>query len=60
MDANTEILQATAQANFGRDLNGALRIASGLKRDANGQARALTGKDLNASFTELLDLLTPP
>lgn len=57
VDASENKLQALAQRNFDRDLNGALRVASGLSLDANGVARSLTGRDFNASFEELVTLL---
>lgn len=42
-------LQRVAQANYGLDLNGALREASGLNLDANGVSRALFGRELYAA-----------
>lgn len=58
MDANTEVLQAAAQATFGLDLNGALRAATGLRLDANGICKRLWGKEFNEAFDEMLALVS--
>lgn len=56
-EGNSEVLQALAQANHGLDLNGALRVASGLDLDANGVAHALWGKEFHDSYDEAFTLL---
>lgn len=58
VDTNTERLQAAAQENWNRDLNGAARIASGLsKRDLNGISKALFDKEAGNAYDELATLL---
>lgn len=56
-DLNEEVLQALARRNFNLDLNGALRVASGLNLDMNGISRALYGRDAGGAFTQLRALL---
>jgi hypothetical protein len=58
MDANSEVLQAAAQATYGLDLNGALRAATGLRLDANGICRKLWGKEFNEAFDEMLAMVS--
>lgn len=60
-------LQAAAQAHWGKDLNGALRDASGLTKDANGISQTFWGRDLYQARRQALALLeggggqaTPP
>jgi hypothetical protein len=57
VDANTEVLQAAAQATYGLDLQGAARKATGLKLDLNGICRRLWGQEVNESFDDLLTLV---
>lgn len=56
-DSNSEALQALAQANFGLDLNGALREASGLDLDKNGIAQTLWGCEFAAAHDQAYALL---
>lgn len=45
-----ETAQAWAHDLYGRDLNGALRTATGLRRDANGISQFFYGKDFHEGF----------
>jgi len=54
---NTEHLQRLAKKNFGKDLQGALREASGLNLDINGIAQVLANKDCAGAFDVLRALL---
>lgn len=56
-DVNVEELQRISQRNFGLDLNGGLRLQTGINKDANGIAQQLYGKDLNASLVSLKTLI---
>jgi hypothetical protein len=57
-DANLETLQRFARLHYNTDLNGALKIATGIDKDANGVSQQLYGVDLGAnSFNQLLDTL---
>lgn len=47
-DTNPEKLQLLARQRWGMDLNGALRMATGINMDANGISRYLTGQDFNS------------
>jgi hypothetical protein len=60
MPGSMEALQALAQANYGLDVNGAARVASGLDLDLNGVAYALYGTEWYAAFDQLVDLLGGP
>lgn len=64
---SVEGLQDAAQTNWGLDLNGALKAATGLNKDANGISRAFWGRDLYQARRQALALLeggggqaTPP
>jgi hypothetical protein len=64
---SVEGLQDAAQTHWGLDLNGALRAATGLNKDANGISRSLWGRDLYQARRQALALLeggggqaTPP
>ena len=56
-DSNLEVLQDAAQTRFGLDLNGALRVATGLDLDANGISEALFGSEINQNLDGLLAVL---
>lgn len=58
-----ETAQAWAHELYGQDLNGALRAATGLRRDANGISRKFYGLDFHEGFApweQAIDALTPP
>lgn len=57
VDANMEVLQALANRNFGMDLNGAVKVASGLDMEMNGVSYALFGGETNANFENFKTLL---
>lgn len=57
-DANRETLNGLAQANFGKDLNGAVREATALDLDLNGACIAQFGKEFNQCHDDLVTLLT--
>lgn len=52
-----EALQAQSQRQYGRDLNGGLRIASGIAKDANGVSQQLWGTELYKSRDQAYALL---
>lgn len=56
-DTNLEVLQLLARRNFGLDLNGAAKVASGLNLDLNGISQTLYGRDVNGAFAQLRSLL---
>jgi hypothetical protein len=58
-----ETAQAWAHETYGRDLNGALRTATGLRLDANGISRRFYGKDFHEGFgpwTDAIGALSTP
>lgn len=57
VDTNFEVLQSLAKRNFGLDLNGAARVASGLALDLDGISYSLYGRPAASAFTQLRALL---
>jgi len=57
-DANWERWQAAAQATYGLDVHGALRVATGLNLDVNGICHLLYGAEPNACFDQVLQILS--
>lgn len=57
VDVNSEILQSLSQRNFGLDLPGGIRAASGVALDPNGVCRQLYSKEFNLCYEELVTLL---
>jgi len=57
VDTNIEVLQALGQRNFNLDLNGAIKVASGINKDLNGVSQQLYGVDWNGAFEQLRTLL---
>lgn len=58
-----ETAQQWAHELYGQDLNGALRTATGLRRDRNGISRRFYGKDFHEGFgpwEDAIAALTPP
>jgi hypothetical protein len=49
-DVNLERLQRLAQSRWGLDLQGALRMATGINMDMNGIANYVGGRDMNAGL----------
>lgn len=52
-----ETAQAWAHELYGQDLNGALRTATGLRRDANGISRRFYGTDFHEGFGSWSDAI---
>lgn len=53
VDTNLEALQRLAQRNFGLDLNGAMRLQTGINKDLNGICQQLFGTDANSNAAKL-------
>lgn len=56
-DTNYEVLQGIAQRNYGLDLPGALRVATGNAQDLEGIAKSLYSEHSNKHFEELKTVL---
>lgn len=57
-EANRETLNGLAQDNYGLDLPGAVREATGRDLDLNGACKAEFGKEFNECHDDLVTLLT--